>query len=148
MNKHLNMSAARPTLAIKADQWEMMRGQVERYAPLEACGLLGGWISGDHYDVEAVVPTRNQLASSFRFQVDPRDQIDAFHHFEEQGIELVAIYHSHPGGPRHPSPTDIAQAYYPGTVQLIWFEEEGCWNCRGYLITDQTYSEVEIKIKS
>lgn len=147
MSTHQARSATRYTLALEADQCEMMRGQVEGHAPLEACGLLGGRRSGDHYHVEAVIPTRNQLASPVRFQVDPRDQIEAFNHFEEQGIELVAIYHSHPGGPRHPSPADIAQAYYPGTVQLIWFIEDGSWNCRGFLISDEAYSEVEIKIK-
>jgi proteasome lid subunit RPN8/RPN11 len=148
MNTNQVMSAVRYTLALEADQWEMMRGHVEDHAPLEACGLLGGRISGDHYHVKAVLPTRNQLASPVRFQIDPRDQIEAFNHYEKQGLELVAIYHSHPRGPQHPSPADIAQAYYPGTVQLIWFIEDGSWNCRGYLITDQAYSEVEINIKS
>lgn len=147
MSTHQERPAARYTLVMEEDQWEIMREQVERDAPLEACGLLGGRISGDHYDVKAVIPTRNQLTSPVRFQVDPRDQIEAFNHFEKQGFELVAIYHSHPEGPRHPSPADIAQAYYPGTVQLIWFIEDGSWNCRGYLITDQAYREVEISIK-
>jgi proteasome lid subunit RPN8/RPN11 len=148
MSTHQEWSAEPYTLALEKDQWEMMRRQVERHAPQEACGLLGGLISGDQYDVKAVIPTRNQLASPVRFQVDPRDQIEAFNHFEKQGLELLAIYHSHPGGPWHPSPADIDQAYYPGTVQLIWFIEDGSWNCRGYLISDQAYSEVEIKIKS
>jgi len=45
--------------------------------------------------------------------------LSAFLAMEAQGEELVAIYHSHPQGPPHPSPTDIAQAYYPDTVQVI-----------------------------
>ncbi len=43
----------------------------------------------------------------------------AFLAMESQNEELVAIYHSHPQGAAYPSPTDIAQAYYPDTVQII-----------------------------
>ena len=43
----------------------------------------------------------------------------AFLAMETQDEELLAIYHSHPQGPAHPSPTDIAQAYYPDVVQII-----------------------------
>lgn len=38
---------------------------------------------------------------------------------ENDGLELLAIYHSHPAGPARPSPSDVAQAYYPEQAQLI-----------------------------
>ena len=37
----------------------------------------------------------------------------------EAGIDLVSIYHSHPGGPAFPSATDVDLAYYPEAVYLI-----------------------------
>jgi proteasome lid subunit RPN8/RPN11 len=46
---------------------------------------------------------------------------------EAQGLEMVGIYHSHPHGPDSPSPTDIAEAYYPDAVYLIWFRQDGEW---------------------
>ena len=39
--------------------------------------------------------------------------------FEDAGLKLAAIYHSHPRGPETPSPTDIACAIYPDSVYLI-----------------------------
>lgn len=39
--------------------------------------------------------------------------------FDDQGLTLAAIYHSHPAGPETPSPTDIGRAYYPDAVYLI-----------------------------
>ena len=32
---------------------------------------------------------------------------------------LGAIYHSHPSGPARPSPTDLAEAYYPDALAVI-----------------------------
>lgn len=39
--------------------------------------------------------------------------------FEDQGLELLAIYHSHPRGPETPSETDVKLAFYPDTIYLI-----------------------------
>jgi proteasome lid subunit RPN8/RPN11 len=39
--------------------------------------------------------------------------------FEDAGLELVAIYHSHPQGPEGPSETDIERAGYPQAVYII-----------------------------
>ncbi|MGE5602599.1 MAG: Mov34/MPN/PAD-1 family protein [Nitrososphaerales archaeon] len=39
--------------------------------------------------------------------------------FEDEGLELLAIYHSHSQGPETPSETDIRLAYYPEAVYVI-----------------------------
>ncbi|PKO23199.1 MAG: hypothetical protein CVU38_05430 [Chloroflexi bacterium HGW-Chloroflexi-1] len=39
--------------------------------------------------------------------------------FEDEGLTLAAIYHSHPAGPETPSPTDVARAFYPESVHII-----------------------------
>ena len=83
--------------------------------PLEACGLLGG---GDGV-VTSHYPIRNRLQSETTYEMEPTEMLSAFLAMEAEGEELVAIYHSHPQGPSHPSPTDITQAYYPDAVQII-----------------------------
>jgi len=122
-----------------------MRQHVLQQAPLEACGLIGGYQDKGVYRAELVIPTKNLLQSLTHYQIDPQEQINAFEKFERAGMDLVAIYHSHPSGPAQPSPTDIAQAYYPEAVYLIWFKIDGTWNCSGYSIQDDSVREVQLQ---
>ena len=135
------------TFALDTEHWQLMLQQVESTAPNEACGLVGGHINAEQYQARIVVPTRNIHPGPFEYQVDPLEQIEAFRQFEESGLELVAIYHSHPGGSRHPSPTDIARAFYPDCVYLIWNKQGGIWDCNGFQIRDGEVTEVPLVIK-
>ena len=88
---------------------------IESCLPEEACGLIGG-IEGA---AKLVVPVENELHSRVRFRMAPLDQLKAFDQIEGQGWELLAIFHSHPQGPPGPSPTDIAEFFYPGSAVVI-----------------------------
>jgi proteasome lid subunit RPN8/RPN11 len=129
-------------IQLTAGQWEQMREDVERRAPEEACGLL----SGQDDRVHEVFPMTNALNSPVRFRLDPQEQIQAFEHIEQNGWELVGIYHSHPQGPPTPSRTDVMEAYYPEAVNLIWSRQAGDWSCRGFRIKEGLVSEVTIFI--
>ena len=83
--------------------------------PLEACGFL----SGRDGIVVNQYPIHNRLQSETEYEMEPPEMLAAFLAMEAQDEELLAIYHSHPQGPAHPSPTDIAQAHYPDAVQII-----------------------------
>ena len=83
--------------------------------PLEACGFL----SGRDGVVMNQYPIHNRLQSETEYEMEPTEMLSAFLAMESQNEELIAIYHSHPQGSAHPSPTDIAQAYYPDAVQII-----------------------------
>jgi [CysO sulfur-carrier protein]-S-L-cysteine hydrolase len=83
--------------------------------PEEVCGLLAG------KDGQAVrhYPVENIFHSQTSFEMEPVQQVKVMIAMEEEGLELLAIYHSHPHGPARPSATDVAQAYYPDVIQLI-----------------------------
>jgi len=88
----------------------------------EVCGLVGGiWQNNDRVAVaRAVVPIKNVDANpTLRYTMSPKEQVTAILDFEKHGWEVVAIYHSHPGEPARPSPTDIAEASFPDAVYLI-----------------------------
>lgn len=54
------------------------------------------------------------------YVMDPAAQLKVMLSLERRGLDLVAIYHSHPPGEMTgPSPLDVAQATYPGVVYLI-----------------------------
>ena len=84
-------------------------------APAECCGLLLG--RGDAV-VEAV-RARNIAGVATRFEVDPRDHIDARRLARQRGLDVVGFYHSHPHSAAVPSETDLAEAGYDDHLYAI-----------------------------
>jgi [CysO sulfur-carrier protein]-S-L-cysteine hydrolase len=99
-------------------------------APNECCGLL----VGTRRCIDESVPTRNVVASPTRYEVDPREHIALIRRLRGTDREIVGTYHSHPASPPVPSPTDVAQAFYPDFAYLIVSLEETKTAIRGYRI--------------
>ena len=74
--------------------------------PLEACALLVGKISNDHVMVSEVIIASNADKSQVSFSIEPKELLDAYSKAESMGLEIVAIFHSHPA-PAKPSSTDV-----------------------------------------
>ncbi len=119
-----------PILQIASIHWEQMRAHVAAETPLEACGLL----AGKEGRSRAVYQITNELASRERFRMEPNEQLKAFLDIENTSLKLLAIYHSHPAGPRRPSKIDVTEALYPGVIHLIWSHQDGEWNCAAFLL--------------
>ncbi|MGC8781046.1 MAG: Mov34/MPN/PAD-1 family protein [Anaerolineae bacterium] len=83
--------------------------------PEEVCGIIAGRnnVAVALYRGRNVSPTPRVA-----YELDPETLIKQIA-FEEAGLTLAAIYHSHPAGPETPSATDIARAAYPDSVYLI-----------------------------
>ena len=82
----------------------------------EICGLIGGRDG----QAEHCYPVDNAaLDQARRYQMDPKEQIDAMRNMRDNGEELIAIYHSHPHAPALPSETDLTEAEYPDAAYLI-----------------------------
>lgn len=127
-------------LILTRNHWQAMRRHVSRRAPLEACGLL----AGKNNRVESTLGIRNADRSPVRFRMEPRAQWRAFQRIEAAGLDLVGIYHSHPNGPDHPSPTDIAETMYP-VAQIIWVRVDGEWRARGFQIKGGKVAEITLE---
>jgi proteasome lid subunit RPN8/RPN11 len=85
-------------------------------APREACGLLAGRGGG----ISRVIRCKNvHPTPTTRYVIDPREQLRAFRSIDAAGEELVGIYHSHPVSQPYPSPTDRAEAHYPGAFYVL-----------------------------
>lgn len=117
---------------------------VDQEAPLEACGIVAG---KDRASIQ-VFPISNQLASPVAYRMAPKEQLHAMLLIEENGWDLLSIYHSHPQGPAFPSGTDIAQAYYPDAVYIILSHDGNDWTCRGFSIDENGVNEVQIELVS
>lgn len=118
-----------------------MIAYVDQRAPLEACGLLAGKVAR----AEKMIGVLNQAHSSVRFVMDPYEQLHAFDWIDSNGLDLVAIFHSHPTGPETASPTDILEAAY-AVVHVILSYKEQQWKARGFWIEGSQASEVTLQI--
>jgi proteasome lid subunit RPN8/RPN11 len=112
--------------------------------PLEACGILAGK-AGKILRVYAI---ENKLRSPTAYEMEPQQQLAAMLEIEDKGWEMTAVYHSHPQGPETPSPTDVAQAYYPDVVQLIVsLRQRSQPVVRGFMIGNGRVTEVKIVVQ-
>jgi proteasome lid subunit RPN8/RPN11 len=118
-----------------------MLEHVQSTAPEEACGLVAGI---DNLATK-VYSVSNELHSPTRFRMDSGEQIRLCLEMERQGLDLLAIYHSHPKGPGHPSVTDQAEFAYPGVITLIWYPSATGWECRAYWIDDGAVTEADFQ---
>lgn len=131
-------------LHISQAQLGQMRRHAEETAPLEACGLLGG----TEFEVTRVVAVTNAAASPVRYRMEPEEQIRALFGFEEDGLQLLGIYHSHPNGPNGPSEMDLREADYPEAVQLIWFRDEEGWSYRAFRFEAGGAAEIPLQVET
>jgi len=128
-------------LVVSIEHRQQMLAHVLSNIPEEACGLLAG-IPG-RQQVRLVQPVTNSLHSPVRFRMDAGEQLKAMLWMEQNGLELLGIYHSHPRGPERPSQTDIAEFYYPGVATLIWSPDvQGSWQLRAYAIQPGQVTEI------
>jgi proteasome lid subunit RPN8/RPN11 len=133
-------SATPQEVALSDRHWQIICSHVEACLPEEACGLLAG--TGSR--VLQVIPVENSIHSEIRYRMDPVEQLRAFQFIEEQGLELIAIFHSHPQGPDRISQTDIAEAYYPETATIIFYPQGREWQARAYKINQSQASEIPL----
>lgn len=83
--------------------------------PEEVCGIVRG--RGLH--AAEAVRGRNIAAERIEnYEVDPQTLLRQFD-FEDQGDEMMGIYHSHPVSVAYPSATDAWNAHYPECIYFI-----------------------------
>jgi [CysO sulfur-carrier protein]-S-L-cysteine hydrolase len=116
--------------------------QALREHPNEACGLL----AGRDGVATRVFEMTNAERSPVIYRMEPAEQLRVFNEMERDGLELVAIYHSHTRSPAYPSTTDVQLAYYPEAIYLIVsLRDRDQPDLRGFRITDGKVEEVELE---
>jgi len=84
-------------------------------APLEACGYLAGKDS----TITKCYPLTNIEQSSHRFKLDVKEQFTAVKDARQEGLNILAVYHSHPESKALPSSDDINLAFDPDLSHII-----------------------------
>jgi proteasome lid subunit RPN8/RPN11 len=113
--------------------------------PNECCGMVGG--AGGEAGV--VIPVANSAASPLRFEMDPQGQYNALKAIEDDGGELLAIYHSHTKSAAYPSQTDVNQAVsWPDAIWLIVsLQDADAPAVKGYWLKDLEIADAELLVE-
>jgi [CysO sulfur-carrier protein]-S-L-cysteine hydrolase len=116
-------------------------------APLECCGLLAGHIADGIGAVSAHYPIENVVRSPTEYETDARGMLFAFRAMREHGIELLAIYHSHPASAPVPSRHDVERnTYGESAVHVIVSLAGAEADVRAWWLTETGFREAELHV--
>jgi proteasome lid subunit RPN8/RPN11 len=111
--------------------------------PNEACGLL----AGKEGRPIKFFPMTNRDASPVTYRLDPKEQLRVFDEIEDEGWDLLAIFHTHTHSEAFPSETDVKQAFYPEARYLVMsLSDRANPVLRGFRIDDGFVTEEELVI--
>jgi proteasome lid subunit RPN8/RPN11 len=111
--------------------------------PNEACGLL----AGKEGRPVKFFPMTNFDASPVTYRLDPKEQLHVFDEIDDEGWELVGIFHTHTHSEATPSETDRKQAFYPEAYHLVMsLSDRSSPVLRGFRIDDGEVAEEELVI--
>ena len=131
-------------ISIPDNIFELMLRQAKAQAPIEACGIL----AGRDNQVEKLYEMTNADKSSDHFMMDPEEQFKVVKDIRAAGLEMLAIYHSHPETPARLSGEDIRLALTPGVIYIIVSLQNQKPSVKGYIIEDDKITEVSVKIEA
>jgi proteasome lid subunit RPN8/RPN11 len=119
---------------------EQARGEL----PNECCGLLAGSILDGVGIASTRFPIGNDGSSPREYLSNPRDMLLAFRTMRERGLELLAIFHSHPTSEPVPSQRDIERnTYGESVVHLIVGFVDSQPFARAWWVGEKDYREAE-----
>jgi len=113
--------------------------------PNECCGILAGK-DGETFNLYRMM---NAEASPYRYSMDGAALLKVYTEIDDNGWEIVAIYHSHTHSEAYPSDTDVRLATWPETRYiLISLLDKENPSIRAFCIEDGIVSEEDISIGS
>src|SRR5438093_1429771 len=107
-------------LLLPAQFLDAMLEQASAERPNECCGLLAGPPPRDGVArVERCYPLVNAAASPVEYESEPHGMFQAVRDMRHHGIDVLAVYHSHPTSPPVPSRKDRECNYSADVINLI-----------------------------
>ena len=136
------LATLRPMLVFANRAFAEMIGHAYDGYPLEACGLLVG--RGEH--VDRFVACTNEAASARIYSIPAKELLVAERAAEDEGSEIIGVFHSHTHSEPFPSPTDVDQSPDPSWHYVIVGLKRGAPETRSYKIVDGTISEERVAV--
>ena len=121
-------------ISIPAGIYEEMLEHAASDSQNEVCGILAGNSMGHAGGggkknlAERIFRGENTDRSPVSFELDPRQQIEIEKELKKEGMQMLAIYHSHPEGQAYPSAKDVLLAVWDVIYIIIGLPERGKQN--------------------
>ena len=113
-------------MKIPLDVIEELISQAQLDAPNETCGYLLGTDNGEsEAEVTENYWMENIDHSPEHFSFSPREQFAALKYARQNGLKILANWHSHPASPSRPSQEDLRLANDPTIRYAILSLHEG-----------------------
>jgi proteasome lid subunit RPN8/RPN11 len=89
----------------------------------------------------------NDAASPTEYLSNGKSLIEAHIDMRRSGVEMVAVYHSHPTSPPVPSRKDLDRNYYgPDLMNFIISLQDGEPQMRGWWLDENSFREAEWRL--
>ncbi len=113
-----------------------------REEPNEACGYLASkdGVVGYHFELH------NMDAAPDHYTMDPKEQFATIRKIREKGLQVAAVYHTHPETPARPSVEDIRLAHDPNMCYVIASLMAGMEPVRAFKISQGEVKEIPLKV--
>ena len=88
------------------NQIDILVNHSKENSPNESCAILFGSKDDDSTIIKEIFLTKNIENSPVNFTISPDELILAYGTAEKKGLDVSAIFHSHPSSVAYPSSTD------------------------------------------
>ena len=123
---------------------EMYQDALKSY-PDECCGFFFGNETSEERIITRIVVVNNSKEGDKRrrFEIAPKDYLDAERYADENEVQLLGVYHSHPNHPAVPSEHDrvAAQPYF--SYVIISVKENEIADLRSWQLNENLQFEEE-----
>ena len=127
-------------IALSRSQLDKLISIAKDALPNESCAFL---LSAGESEIVDIMPMRNADQSQVSFSIEPQELLQAYDAAERSKLQIIGIFHSHPGKPA-PSSTDKKFMEINPVVWLIYSTTESKFKAYIY---DDSVREVAVKVK-
>jgi proteasome lid subunit RPN8/RPN11 len=116
-----------------------------RTFPDECCGFLLGHEVGTQRTISTILVVDNSKEGDKRrrFEIAPKDYLNAELFADREGLQLLGVYHSHPNHPAVPSEHDRIAAQPWFSYIIVSVHDEKFEDIRSWRLNDDLHFEEE-----
>ena len=138
-------------ITIKKEILDKINAHGEQDFPNECCGFLFGE-EKDTRIIDQVLPAQNYKEGDQRrrFEISPREYLEAERYALENQTQLLGIYHSHPNHPAIASDHDLRQALPYFSYVIISVHEAKAVDIKSWKLREEAriFEEEQVEINS